>query len=516
MSSADDLTGIVIAEKYELLRLLGSGGMGAVYEARVLSTLKLCAVKLLLKAELAGDAEVLRRFFREARACGLIQSQHVVTAFDSGIDQTGWPYYVMEYLVGEDLQETLSSLGPLSQTAATKIAFQAALGLAKAHELDIVHRDVKPANLFLAVADDGEIKVKVLDFGVAKVKMEVFHETTLSVTRTGSILGTPLYMSPEQVRRASSIDASADVWSLGVLLFECLTGQLPWGPIDGFGELIAAILTNQLPMVQDLAPWVKPELAEIVQRAISRDLSYRFRTAGELCDALKALLPNGARLTQMEIGPPPDSERRAVAPRLSLADTVMLQPSTPARSVRGTARVRVIRGGTAILLIASTVGTIMWQSARRTHLNSPPLDHTSQTASATQPPPKPARFALEILPNDAQVTIDGVVAPVVDGKAYLEGALGATRVVRVSQAGNSVERQVALTAEGPLPARVELVGASPSLRSEKKLTRSPAGAALKVPSSVTQPTQSAAPSAATASPAAPDPPALPTLSPVFN
>ncbi|HEY5372877.1 MAG TPA: serine/threonine-protein kinase [Polyangiaceae bacterium] len=511
MSSADDLTGIVIAEKYELLRLLGSGGMGAVYEARVLSTLKQCAVKLLLKAELAGDAEVLRRFFREARACGLIQSQHVVTAFDSGIDQTGWPYYVMEYLVGEDLQETLNSLGPLSQTAATKIVFQAALGLAKAHELDIVHRDVKPANLFLVVADDGEIRVKVLDFGVAKVKMEVFHETTLSVTRTGSILGTPLYMSPEQVRRASSIDASADVWSLGVLLFECLTGQLPWGPIDGFGELIAAILTNQLPMVQDLAPWVRPELAEIVQRAISRDLSYRFRTAGELCDALKALLPNGARLTQMEIGPPPDSERRAVAPRLSLADTVMLQPSTPAGSVRGTARVRVIRGGTAILLIASTVGTVMWQFAGRTHLNTPPLDHTTQTASATQSPPKPARFALEILPNDAQVTIDGVAAPIVEGKAYLEGTLGATRVVRVSRAGNSIERQVALTAGGPLPERIELVAAAaPPVRPKKGINRPPVSASLKAPEPAAEPAPSAAP------PASADSSALPPLSPVFN
>ncbi|HEX3851992.1 MAG TPA: serine/threonine-protein kinase, partial [Polyangiaceae bacterium] len=496
-------------EKYELLRLLGSGGMGAVYEARVLSTLKLCAVKLLLKAELAGDAEVLRRFFREARACGLIQSQHVVTAFDSGIDQTGWPYYVMEYLVGEDLQETMNSLGPLSQSAATKIVFQAALGLAKAHELDIVHRDVKPANLFLVAADDGEIRVKVLDFGVAKVKMEVFHETTLSVTRTGSILGTPLYMSPEQVRRASSIDASADVWSLGVLLFECLTGHLPWGPVDGFGELIAAILTNQLPMVQDLAPWVRPELAEIVHRAISRDLSYRFRTAGELCDALKALLPNGARLTQMEIGPPPDSERHAVAPRLSLADTVMLQPSAPARSVRGGARRNLIRAATAIVLIASTVGTVAWQAARRSHLVDPTLARIPHLPSATQPPPN-TRFALEILPNDAQVTIDGVAVPIVDGKAYLEGTLGATRVVRVSQAGNSIERQVALTAGGPLPARIELVAASPSLRPEKKITRSAAGAPLKAPSGAAEPAQSAAAAASA------DPSALPPLAPDFN
>jgi serine/threonine-protein kinase len=505
LSSAEDLTGVVIAEKYELLRLLGSGGMGAVYEARVLSTLKLCAVKLLLKAELAGDAEVLRRFFREARACGLIQSQHVVTAFDSGIDQTGWPYYVMEYLVGQDLQDTLTSLGPLTQTAATKIVFQAALGLAKAHELDIVHRDVKPANLFLVVADDGEIKVKVLDFGVAKVKMEVFHETTLSVTRTGSILGTPLYMSPEQVRRASSIDASADVWSLGVLLFECLTGELPWGPIDGFGELIAAILTNELPMVQDLAPWVKPDLAEIVHRAISRDLTYRYRTAGELCDALKALLPSGARLTQVEIGPPPDSERRSVAQRLSLADTVMLQPSRPAPSLRGSGRRNIVRATTTMVLIASTVGTVAWRASRRTHLDGPAPVRTPYPPTAPETLPKTTRFTLEILPKDAQVTIDGVPVPVVDGKAYLDGTLGATRVVRVSRAGNSIEKQIALTAGGPLPSRIELVTAS-SIRPEKKFNQ-PASAALKSPEREARPAQSDA---------APDPSALPILSPVFN
>ena len=504
MSSEDDLTGVVIAEKYELLRLLGSGGMGAVYEARVLSTLKLCAVKLLLKPELAGDAEVLRRFFREARACGLIQSQHVITAFDSGIDQTGWPYYVMEYLVGEDLQDTLTALGPLNQTAATKIAFQAALGLAKAHELDIVHRDVKPGNLFLVVADDGEIKVKVLDFGVAKVKMEVFHETTLSVTRTGSILGTPLYMSPEQVRRASSIDASADVWSLGVLLFECLTGELPWGPVDGFGELIAAILTNELPMVQDLAPWVKPDLAEIVHRAISRDLTYRYRTAGELCDALKALLPSGARLTQAEIGPPPDSERRSVAQRLSLADTVMLQPSRPAHSSRGSRRRNVIRAGTTMVLIASTVGTVAWRASRRTH-DSPAPVRAPRPPTATDAP-KTSRFTLEILPTDAQVAIDGVPVPVVDGKAYLEGTLGATRVVRVSRAGNSVEQQVALTAGGPLPSRIELVTTS-SIHPEKKFIQRTAGTALRPPEHEARPAPSDAP---------PDPSALPILSPVFN
>ena len=528
MSQADDLTGLVIAGKYELLRLIGWGGMGVIYEARASATLKRCAVKLLLKAELAGDPEVLRRFFREARASGVIQSEHVVAAFDSGIDQTGWPYYVMEYLVGEDLRETLTSLGPLSQTAATKIAFQAALGLAKAHELGIVHRDVKPANLFLVVSDDGEIKVKVLDFGVAKVKMEVFQETTLSVTRTGSILGTPLYMSPEQVRRASSIDASADVWSLGVLLFECLTGEMPWGAVDGFGELIAAILTNEVPMVQNLAPWVKPELAEIVHRAMSRDLAYRYRTAAELCDALRALLPSGARLLQMEIGPPPDSERRTIAPRLSLADTVMWQPTTrpsiPTRPVEGTARRNAIRVATTTAIIASVGATLVWQTAKRTPNANLPATMI-QPASSAVPPEKNSQYWLEVEPRDAQVTIDGKMAPVVDGKTRVEGITGATYLIRVSHSGNSAEKRITLTPEGLLPSRIELPPAAKPPDGEatekdpprKKQPEKPGDRALRP-----DPRGSAsagAPAGGTTSEEAPstiDSAALPSLSPVFK
>ncbi|MET0793467.1 MAG: protein kinase [Polyangiaceae bacterium] len=465
MGQADDLSGETIAGKYELLRLIGRGGMGAVYEGRVLSTLKRCAVKLLLTPSLAGDDHVVKRFFREARACGMIQSQHVVTAFDSGVDGAGHPFYVMELLKGEDLEQALHRLGPLSPIAATKIVYQAALGLAKAHELGIVHRDVKPANLFLAYGDDGEVTVKVLDFGVAKVKMEVFNETSISVTRTGSMLGTPLYMSPEQVKRASAIDASADVWSLGVLLFECLSGGLPWGKVDSFGELMAAILTKELPLLQDLAPWVRPTLAEVTHRAMSRDVVYRLRDANELQRALKDLLPNGARLTQGDIAALAESERNALAPRLSLADTVMLRPTLWPRSPesRATPRARRIRrlGAVVVTLAAATLA---WNLRSREPVEPrvvaqqqpAPLPAPHSASSPAPEAPQDLHFQLEIAPADASVTVDGLKAPAIDGKLELVGALGTKRLVQLRFAGQSGEQEVTFTAEGLFPRKVVL------------------------------------------------------------
>src|SRR4051812_14476540 len=300
---------------------MGRGGMGAVYEARHIGTLKRCAVKVLLSPELSGDHEVVKRFFREARASGLIESEHVVAAYDSGVDAAGHVYYVMECLQGEDLQQLLRRVGALSPVAATKILLQAAIGLAHAHALGIVHRDIKPANLFLSVGDSGEVKLKILDFGVAKVRLEIFEESSNTLTRSGSLLGTPTYMSPEQIKRASDIDESADVWSLGVVLFECLSGRLPWGEVGSVGELLAAILTVQLPIVQDYAPWVGPELAEIVQRALSRDPGHRMRSATELRDALRPLVPGSEKLHRHELLPVSDSERATSALRLSYADT---------------------------------------------------------------------------------------------------------------------------------------------------------------------------------------------------
>jgi eukaryotic-like serine/threonine-protein kinase len=387
LGSAGDLTGALVANKYELLRLIGRGGMGAVYEARNVTTFRRCAVKVLLSPELAADGEVVKRFFREARASGLIESEHVVAAFDSGIDEAERAYYVMECLVGEDLEQTLDRLGQLEPLTAIKVVLQAATGLAGAHALGIVHRDVKPANLFVAVVPGGELKIKILDFGVAKVKMELFNESSNTLTHSGSLLGTPLYMSPEQLRRASDIDESADVWSLGVVLFECLTGELPWGDCDGIGELVTAILTAPVPHVQDLAPWVEPNLAAVVQSALSRDPGLRLKSAAELRDALQQLVAGDARLYLEDIRPPDEQRRKSRAPRLSLPDTVMIGPTPhsgmPVVRALSHKPPRGKAGTLAVLLGAAALAITVWFVARAPMSGSP----SSESPPLAEAPP---------------------------------------------------------------------------------------------------------------------------------
>jgi serine/threonine-protein kinase len=478
-----DLTGTLVADKYELLRLIGRGGMGAVYEARNVSTLKRCAVKLLLTPELAGDAEVVKRFFREAKASGMIESDHVVAAFDSGIDAGGHVYYVMECLQGEDLEQTLTRLGELNPIAAAKIILQAAIGLSSAHALGIVHRDVKPANLFLAVLPSGEVKVKILDIGVAKVKMEVFNESTSSLTVSGSLLGTPLYMSPEQLRRASAIDQSSDVWSLGVVLFECLTGELPWGDCDGIGELVTAILTARLPLIQDLAPWVGPKLAEVAQRALSRDPAERLKSAREMCEALLEIVNGDPRLHLHEITGPDELQRRSAAPRLSIPDTVMVGATphsgtpvaatlSPALAVRRSRSLPLSVAGVAIAASAIWLFSARHESPAAAHtaanvvLPAPTLPSaTFASAQPSSPELRLQTYSIEVGPPGAEISVDHAPASAAGGKLRLEGAIGSIHEVSITHAGKTFEQQVVLTLQGPVPSRVWAPSAAAPSRS---------------------------------------------------
>ncbi|HYQ17556.1 MAG TPA: protein kinase [Polyangiaceae bacterium] len=469
----DPLIGTVIAEKYELIRLLGQGGMGAVYEGRNASTLKRCAVKVLVSAELAQSGEAVKRFFREARASSVLESDHIVQIFDSGSDpKTGFPYMVMELLNGQDLEHVLRDKGALQPLAAAKLILQAAMGLAKAHEQHTVHRDIKPANIYLTRRESGELVVKILDFGIAKVKMEKFSETSAGLTRDGSMLGTPLYMSPEQAKGAPNIDVRSDVWSLGIVLYELLSGALPYSEANSLGELMVAIITADLPLIQDKAPWVPPELAEITHRAISRDINRRFHSAGELRDALAAIVPDGARLTPDMLQGIDPNHRAYVAPRLQMTDDGMLRATTrtglavtnmgpPKKKSSAAVVAAAIMGGVLVLGGVTTALVVNKKSQADAAASRPePLPPIIKSVIVTE------RVAAEVekktfdliivAPPEATVTVDDQPATLSGDKLSISGAPGATKRVKVTLDEQVQEQTVAITEGGLLPPRLEL------------------------------------------------------------
>jgi serine/threonine-protein kinase len=235
-----DRTGQVLGEKYRLARLIGEGGMGAVYEAQHLVVKRRFAVKL-LRPELAKNTEAIARFRREAEAAGALESEHVAAVTDFGEAPDGAPYIVMEYLVGESVAALLEREGPLPVPRAVSILLQVCRGLEVAHDAGIVHRDLKPDNLFVIKRTDGSDLVKILDFGIAKLQGGA---TGVQVTRTGSAPGTPHYMAPEQARGEKAIDRRTDIYALGVILYELLSGERPH-PGDSYNAILAHILTKQ-------------------------------------------------------------------------------------------------------------------------------------------------------------------------------------------------------------------------------------------------------------------------------
>lgn len=468
-----DLTGTVVAGKYELVRLLGQGGMGAVYEARNRATLKRVAVKLLFE-DLGANEQVVKRFFREAQASSVIESDYIVQVYDSGRDErTGHPYMVMEMLQGEDLEGAVERLGPMHPICIAKILLQVTMGLAKAHERGIVHRDIKPANIFLTTREDGDVIAKLLDFGVAKVKMDQFSDTTSAgLTATGSILGTPVYMSPEQARGLSTVDARSDVWSLGVVMYEMLTGSIPYGDAKTLGDLMVAIITADLPLLQDRAPWAPPELAEIVHRAMSRDLDKRFANAAEMRDALLEVVPDGPRLSQTQLSAIDPEFRATVAPKLQLSDGMLkavnktglsmahsrVDDARPAqRQGKGTILVATVAGiallGGGALGVWRVLGSTEPPPAEAASPSpGPPTEATTEGAADSQP----KTFYLVVLPADAQVEVGGKPVENNNGTVKLSGRAGTTQTVRVLKGDQKTDTVVAITENGLLPPKIQL------------------------------------------------------------
>jgi serine/threonine protein kinase len=273
--------GRVIAGKYRLDRPLAQGGMGSLWVARHLQLDTDVAVKL-MGSTYADSVDARTRFEREAKSCAQLRSPHVVQVHDYGVeDET--PFLVMELLEGEDLGALIRRRGRLTVLEAVRVLVPVCKALRRAHEAGIVHRDIKPSNIYLARTGEEET-VKVLDFGVAKVKAIPGSGPD---TRAGMLLGSPNYMSPEQVR-SKGVDHRSDLWSVGVVFFQAVTGQLPF-PGEEIGDVLVEICTDDIPVASELVPSLDPAVDELLARAMTRDVSQRFQSARELGAALAAL-----------------------------------------------------------------------------------------------------------------------------------------------------------------------------------------------------------------------------------
>jgi serine/threonine protein kinase len=308
--------GDIIAGKYRIDRVLGAGAMGVVVAAHHLKLDERVAIKF-LQPEALANAEAVVRFEREARAAVRIKSEHVARVLDVGTLENGAPYMVMEHLEGIDLAAWLQERGPIPIAQAVEFVLQALEAIAEAHRLGIVHRDLKPANLFVVRRADGLDAIKVLDFGISKLSLtgeasfaagqdemlageraekradHARHES-MSMTRTATAMGSPFYMSPEQIQSARDVDARTDIWAIGITLWELLTGKVPFGATT-MPELCMRICTAPLPPLRERWPDAPAGLERVIARCLEKDRRQRYPNVAELAAALGEFGPRRAR-----------------------------------------------------------------------------------------------------------------------------------------------------------------------------------------------------------------------------
>ncbi len=283
--------GQILAGKYRIEKVLGQGGMGVVIAATHLQLGERVALKFLLP-EALSQPEAVERFAREARAAVRIKSEHVARVSDVGTLDNGVPYMVMEYLDGGDLAAWLKQRGALPVEQAVEFVLQACEAIAEAHALGIVHRDLKPANLFVIQRPDGALSVKVLDFGISK--SATLGTPGGGMTKTSAVMGSPFYMSPEQMQSSKDTDARADIWALGVVLHELLAGSCPFQG-DTMPELVLKIVSAPPIPLAVAAPGVAPGLAQVIRKCLEKDRNQRYPTIGALALALVEFGPSRSR-----------------------------------------------------------------------------------------------------------------------------------------------------------------------------------------------------------------------------
>jgi serine/threonine-protein kinase len=321
MSASPLAPGEVLAGRYRIDRLLGTGNMGVVVAATHIDLQKRVAVKFMLPGH--KQKEQHERFLREARVVGSMQTQHVAKVFDVGKLDSGAPYMVMELLEGKDLGVRLREDGALPVGEAVGYALQACEAVAEAHALGIVHRDLKPANLFVTTDLDAEPCVKVLDFGVAKDMT-----TNLGLTETGGQVGSPLYMSPEQIRSSADVDVRSDVWSLGVVLYELVAGKPPFGGVH-VHELYTRVLFEAPTPLATYRPDAPAGLEAVLLHAMEKERERRFASVAELCAALAPYASSRDRVYVERVAGLLGENVQPARPTLELSAAAASAPAAP-------------------------------------------------------------------------------------------------------------------------------------------------------------------------------------------
>ncbi|MGH7283834.1 MAG: serine/threonine protein kinase [Polyangiaceae bacterium] len=294
-------TGDVVSGKYRIESVIAEGGMGLVFEATHLQLEEKVAIKF-LRIEYTGpqSKDLVERFVREAKTAAKIKSEHVARVHDVGSTDAGAPFIVMELLTGKDLDQLVTDHGALQIPQAVDYVLQACEALAEAHTLGIVHRDLKPANLFLLHRADGSPCVKVLDFGISKLSDAKGDTPKMGMTKTHAVMGSPRYMSPEQMRSSRDVDARADIWAIGIILYELLAGIVPFDG-ESMPQICAAILEQEPKSIRAVRPEIVVELEAIVTKCLAKNPDERFENVAHLARALSAFGSDEARASAERI-----------------------------------------------------------------------------------------------------------------------------------------------------------------------------------------------------------------------
>jgi serine/threonine-protein kinase len=420
--------GQLVDNKYRINRLIGEGGMGAVYEGENVRINRRVAIKV-LHAAFTGNSEVMARFEREAQAAGRIGNDHILEVLDLGALGDGDHFIVMEFLDGESLSQRIKRLGRLNAQQLAPLMRQVLVGLGAAHAAGIVHRDLKPDNIFITREKAGTPDfVKIIDFGISK--FQPLSGDGMKMTRTGAVMGTPYYMSPEQASGSVEADQRSDIYSLGVIMFEAVTGQVPFDAAT-FNQLMFKIVLSEVPRPETIVHDLEPAFASLISKAMARDVGQRFQSTRDFLTALDNWLAHGRAVSlppEAMPGALPDGVRASLvsSPGLVATPGSGVKPATSGTAgnwassqAGGEAPVKKSKAGLVIAGVVSAVlvaGGALAFAVLGKKAEAPEAPSAAAAVAAPSSVPVPAEPAPPAAPS-VEVPVAASAAPVVEPSA---------------------------------------------------------------------------------------------------